>query len=190
MSIRSKQIVVALVAGLAGVCLFAPQASADDPDPFKAAGLKGGENGLAITKINADGELTVSGKGTTVESTLLKLKGPDAAIAAQCAESGYRVDKVVGADGIATTFKGDQAQELGTVAANLRALGMKVKAKREPAEKALVKSLTDACASGQSSIRLGVTARLFCKRVKPGPGDSVKEYVSDEVTATFKLTCQ
>ncbi|HVJ90116.1 MAG TPA: hypothetical protein VM580_09960 [Labilithrix sp.] len=117
-------------------------------------------------------------------------KGPDSDIAAQCKESGYRVEKVVGADGIATRFKADQAQELGKVAANLRALGMKVKAKKEPAEKALLKSLTDACASGQTSIRLGVTARLHCKRVKPGLGDANKEYVSDEVIATFKLTCQ
>ena len=184
----NKKLVSGLVVAVVGLALFAPAAEAQAPDPFKLAGLTGGDNAIAIAKLNTQGEISVNSKGTTTNTVIAHYVGPEADFLAQCRQSGYRVNKVVGADGLATTFGSKESRESGKVAAALQAIEQKKDEAK--VEAALVKVLKDACATGQTSVRLPVSARLYCKRVKFGFGAENPSYMASPITATFKLTCQ
>jgi len=184
----NKKLFSGLFVALVGLAALAPRAEAQGIDPFKAAGLTGGDNGIAITKLNTQGEITVNTKGTTTNTIITHYTGPEADFLAQCRQSGYRVNKVSGADGLATAFGSKESRESGKVAAALKAIEQKKDEAK--AEAALTKQLKDACDSKQSTVRLEVSARLYCKRVKFGFGAENPSYMAPPITATFKLTCQ
>lgn len=184
----NKKLFSGLFVALVGLAAFAPSAEAQSPDPFKMAGLSGGDNAIAITKLSGQGEITVNAKGTTTDTVITHYVGPEADFLAQCRQSGYRVNKVSGADGIAASFGSKESRESGKIAAALQAIEQKKDEAK--VEAALVKVLKDACASGQTTVRLPVSARLYCKRVKFGFGAENPSYMASPITSTFKLTCQ
>lgn len=151
-------------------------------DLLEEAGLTGGSNRVVITEVLGKGRITFNTKNTSsVNAAISTFEGPMVKAEVHCKRSGYRCARLEGTT--TQTFDAKSTKESGQVRASLAVKGKK-------AEAQLLQDLQSACKAGQSTIRLNVTVKGWCTKVKTAIGKKNYKPSASAQQASFALQCK